>query len=153
MAGVYIEVDDAEVLFALQSLQALVSDLHPALNDIGEYLLRSHDQRFHEQVDPDGNPWPDTSDVTKANKTRNIDKVLIESGDLMTMLRYQIEGNDDLVLGTDRKYGAMMQFGGTKAEFPHLWGDIPGRKFLGDSADDDRELLTILNRHIEAVWR
>lgn len=28
------------------------------------------------------------------------------------------------------KYAAIQQFGGTKAQFPHLWGDIPARPFL-----------------------
>jgi phage gpG-like protein len=31
----------------------------------------------------------------------------------------------------------MQQFGGTKAEFPNLWGDIPPRPFLGLSIEDE----------------
>lgn len=31
----------------------------------------------------------------------------------------------------------MMHHGGTKAAFPHLWGDIPARPFLGVSAEDE----------------
>ncbi|WP_248594777.1 hypothetical protein [Candidatus Accumulibacter contiguus] len=30
-------------------------------------------------------------------------------------------------------YAAMQQFGGTKARFPHLWGDIPARPFFPDA--------------------
>jgi phage gpG-like protein len=29
----------------------------------------------------------------------------------------------------------MQQFGGTKAQFPNLWGDIPARPFLPITAD------------------
>jgi len=46
------------------------------------------------------------------------------------------------------EYAAMMQFGGTKSEFPNLWGDIPARPFLGISEDDKTDILTILERHL-----
>jgi phage gpG-like protein len=38
----------------------------------------------------------------------------------------------------------MQQFGGTKARFPNLWGNIPARPFLGVSAADKDEILEIL---------
>jgi phage gpG-like protein len=44
-------------------------------------------------------------------------------------------------------YAAMQQFGGTKAEFPHLWGDIPERPFLGVS-DDEKEILEIISDYL-----
>jgi phage virion morphogenesis protein len=147
MAGVTIEIDDAEIKAALQRLEAAIGDLKPAFRDIGEHLLISHDQRFRQQVDPNGNPWADTSVVTKARKTKNKNKILIESGDLMTTLRYQVSTNS-LEFGTDRVYGSMMQFGGTKAQFPHLWGDIPARPFLGLSNDDKNSILDILRQHL-----
>jgi len=43
-------------------------------------------------------------------------------------------------VGNTMEYSAMQQFGGTKADFPHLWGDIPARPFIGLS-DADREMV------------
>ena len=151
MSGVSlkIDVDDREILAALRQLQAVCNNLTPTLGAIGEYLGRSHEERFRQQVDPNGNPWVDTSPVTKARKSRNKDKILIESEDLMSTLRYKILDNA-LEFGTDRIYGAMMQFGGTKAQYPNLWGDIPARPYLGISSTDKTEILDILSRHILA---
>jgi phage gpG-like protein len=42
----------------------------------------------------------------------------------------------------------MQQFGGTKNEFPFLWGDIPARPFLGISNDDEKAILSIIEDHI-----
>ncbi|RUR41274.1 hypothetical protein ELY25_02340 [Vreelandella populi] len=45
-------------------------------------------------------------------------------------------------------YAAMQNYGGTKAEFSHLWGDIPGREFIGLNDDDEDEVLGILADHL-----
>lgn len=75
-------------------------------------------------------------------------KPLIDGGYLMEQIEGRIEGQT-LEIYSNREYAAMQQFGGTKAEFPHLWGDIPARPFLGISAADEAEILRIINQHIE----
>jgi phage gpG-like protein len=47
----------------------------------------------------------------------------------------------------------MQQFGGTKSRWPHLWGSIPARPFLGVNPDDEREILDILRKHMLKTWR
>ena len=42
----------------------------------------------------------------------------------------------------------MMNYGGTKAQWPHLWGNIPARKFLGVSREDEVRALDILQSYI-----
>lgn len=54
-------------------------------------------------------------------------------------------------VGSPMKYAAMQQFGGTKARWPQLWGDIPARPFLGLSDDDRRTVLEILRDHLETA--
>lgn len=54
---------------------------------------------------------------------------------LSTTIYYRVEG-DTLYVGSPEKYAAMQQFGGSKADFPNLWGDIPARPFLGLSDQD-----------------
>lgn len=39
------------------------------------------------------------------------------------------------LVGSNKPYAAMMQFGGDKSDFPHLWGDIPGREYLPMDAE------------------
>lgn len=70
------------------------------------------------------------------------------SGSLASQIGYQLEPGA-VTVGSSMAYAAMMQFGGTRAQFPHLWGDIPARPFVGLSADDERNILDILARHLE----
>ena len=58
-----------------------------------------------------------------------------ETGALATQIHYQVIGNT-LEIGSSMGYAAMQQFGGRRAEFPNLWGDIPARPILGLSAAD-----------------
>ena len=93
---------------------------------------------------------------------------------LQDTMAYQIQGNT-LLVGTNRPYGAVQQFGaamgefgrysqvwrrtaykpgdfrhhaGTQKGFPIPWGNIPARPFLGLSAQDRTQIRAILKRHI-----
>lgn len=47
-----------------------------------------------------------------------------------------IQASDSSALvGTNKPYAAMMQFGDNQADFPQLWGDIPGRPYLPMDAE------------------
>jgi hypothetical protein len=52
-----IDIDDTQVLAALNRLIEAGTDLQPALKDIGEYLVVSTRDRFQQGVAPDGTPW------------------------------------------------------------------------------------------------
>ena len=153
MAGATIRVDDREVLSALSSLAEKSQNLHPAFKEIGEQMQRNIDKRFADGVAPDGTPWAQNSAATLAAKDKNGnprkhgDRPLINSGDLRGLIRYDAS-DKHVEIGSDRGYAAMMQFGGTKAEFSHLWGDIPARPFLGLSNDDEADILQIVNRYL-----
>ncbi len=67
-----------------------------------------------------------------------------ETGILGSSIGYQLQGNFAVEIGSPMEYAAMMQFGGSVEEFPHLWGDIPERPFLGVSEDDKAEIVNIL---------
>jgi phage gpG-like protein len=76
-------------------------------------------------------------------------KILRDSGILQDTLRYQLTADGrGVAVGTDRVYGAMQQFGGTRAQWPHLWGDIPARPFLGLDAADRAEIVAIFRRQL-----
>jgi phage virion morphogenesis protein len=160
MPQILIEIDDTAVLAALNRLSQGVSDPRPVLMEIGESLMESTKQRFETSTAPDGTPWAPNSEVTVLKYLEKVSgaygkkggltkkgmmallgkKPLIgESGDLAREFSYSVEGNT-LTVGSTMPYAAMQQFGGSKARFPHLWGDIPARPFLGIS-DDDRTMI------------
>lgn len=139
--SISIEVNDAEVLRALEQLAGRAENIQPALAEIGESLVESTKKRFGTETGPDGSSWEANSPVTLSRKESS--SVLTDSGTLGDTINYQLFG-DELHVGSNMDYAAMMQFGGSKAEFPHLWGDIPARPFLGISSDDKDEILVIL---------
>ncbi len=164
-----IEVDDREVMEALKQLQAKIGDLSPVLREIGEDLVESTKQRFADSRGPDGTVWPANSPVTIARmlgaNPRNFKKdgglskagaarmdgkkpLIGETRRLSEEIHYQIHG-DTLEIGSNLEYAAMQQFGGTKAEFPHLWGDIPARPFLGLSNEDEAKIIETVKRYLE----
>lgn len=144
-----VTFDDRAILAALQSLQQAAGNLRPALREIGEDLKESTQQRFGTYTGPDGVMWEANSDVTYDRKADRSGIPLTDHGTLGNTIAYQLLGNDGVQIGSPMEYAAMMQFGGTKAEFPNLWGDIPARPFLGISAEDEAHVLDIIRQHLE----
>lgn len=146
MSGVRIDIDDRDVLAALQNLQRAAGDLTPALEDIGEYLLRSHDERWSREETPDGTPWAPLSpqyDAKKAKKRPNAGILVLDEH--LRRLVSQVSGNE-LEVGTPWTYGATHQFGDPRR-------NIPPRPFLGIGAHDHVEILDIIARHIEMALK
>lgn len=147
-----IEIDDREVLAALQRLAAAGSDLTPVYQDIGEYLVDATKRRFAAGEAPDGTPWAPLSPVTVARKGHN--KPLIgESGRLGTEIHYLVLG-DGVEVGSSLEYAGTQQLGAKAKSFTggkSPWGDIPARPFLGLSAEDKSNVLDILQEHLEGA--
>ena len=139
MAGAFISIDanTPEILEALQALLRRIGNLEPAFEDIGAYLERSHDDRWQEQVSPDGTPWAPLSEKYQEKKPKNKDKILVLEGYLRGSLHYETSPKE-LALGTNLIYGATHQFGREE-------DNIPARPFLGVSAEDRIEILAILS--------
>lgn len=141
-----ITVDDHATLEALRKLQSRSTNLRPALLKIGETLKESTQKRFESTTAPDGTQWAANKSSTLEHK--NGSRPLTDGHTLGNTIDYQLHGEDALLIGSPLEYAAMMHFGGTKSEFPNLWGDIEGREFLGISDDDKTDILTILERHL-----
>ncbi|ELX4136197.1 phage virion morphogenesis protein [Vibrio vulnificus] len=142
MAGVRysVRINDAEIQDALNQLIKRGLDLAPAMANIGEELLISHDQRFRDQKSPDGVPWAPLSETTKSLKAKNVDTILVLNGVLSGTLNYQAS-SDNLLFGSPLEYAATHQFGRTttaNSMIPNK--EIPARPFLGVD-DGDREMI------------
>ena len=95
---------------AVKALQRALADKRSILRQIGEELVASTDERFGSMQAPDGAPWKPLHPRTIRQK-RNKQKILTERGLLRGSIHHELNG-DTLEVGTDRKYGAIHQFGG-----------------------------------------
>lgn len=141
-----ISIDTSRILAKLNDLLQRTGDVSPALRKIGETLKESTQKRFETTTAPDGTAWAANKASTLAHKKGS--RPLTDGGTLGDTIDYQLRGADELLIGSPADQAAMMQFGGTKAEFPNLWGDIEGREFLGFSDDDETDVNDILERHL-----
>lgn len=134
------------VLAKLNQLILNTSNLSPAARKIGEILQKSTQKRFETTTAPDGTAWAPNKASTLEHKKGS--RPLTDGGTLADTIDYELRGTDALLIGSPMEQAAMMQFGGTKSEFPNLWGDIEGRAFLGISDEDETDILTTLERHL-----
>jgi phage virion morphogenesis protein len=164
MTGATLEYDNADAMGVLEKLQEKLGDLKPALQDIGEYLQIAHEQRFVDQVSPDGTPWAPLSPSYQRNKTKNKNRILFLDGRLAKSFRYQISGNE-LNFGTNVPYAAHHHFGTKpytikpKTKKALAFGGVvvqkvnhPGlkaRPFFGTNDADNEEILQLLTEYLE----
>jgi phage virion morphogenesis protein len=152
-----IELTSDSVGPALQRVAEALDETAPLMAQIAEYLVVSTKRRFPTGKGPTGAPWAPKSPVTLASygarKSNRVDNrpLFGPSGQLNSQI-FPESGPDFAAVGSNRVYAAMMQFGGTKAAFPHLWGNIPARPFLGFSDEDETAILQLLADGIGAAF-
>jgi phage virion morphogenesis protein len=152
-----ITVDDAQVMRWFEHLLAAGADLRPLMRDIGEALLRSTQKRFESGIAPNGEPWKELADGSKAH--------LYQTGRMMSDI-HATSGDDWVRLTAGAKQARWHQFGTkpytiepreAKALFwpnaSHPWRRVhhpglPARPFLGISQEDDDLITRLAFEHL-----
>lgn len=146
-----IEARSQAVTALLTQLQDRVENPAPVLAAIGEDIVERMKERFGTSRAPDGTPWAANTQLTlmrflekkkgaftkkkgtisaKGAQLAANKKPLIGAGrNLSTQIFHQVHDNG-LTVGSSMRYAAMQQYGGTKSQFPNLWGDIPARPYF-----------------------
>ena len=145
-----IDLNTETLQQALVHLQRAGRELRPVFKDIGEELVKSTHRRFEDGIGPDGKKWALNS-VLSTLEYKEGDRPLIGETNLLATEIHYAADDHHLVVGSDKEYAAMQQFGGKKADYPHLWGDIPARPFVGVSAADEQEVLDIVLDHLKTA--
>lgn len=144
-----LELKDDAVLAALSRLAAGMEDMTDPMNDMGEFLVVSTKRRFCAGLGPDGTAWPANSPITLARK--NDARPLFGPSGRLNQDIFHEAGPKQVEVGSPRVQAAMMQFGGAKSAFPHLWGDIPARPFIGLSEADETGILEIVTEWLDGL--
>ncbi|WP_345844781.1 phage virion morphogenesis protein [Shewanella algae] len=151
MAGARIEINAEGFEQAATKLAAIAAKgekLGPLMNDIGEMLLFSHQERNAKGIAPDDTPWAPLSPATQALKPRHKTTPLRLNDILLNQLAYQADDHS-LELGSNMVYAAMQQFGGTTSPKSMIPGkELPAREFIG-LTETDRDI--ILDLAIESL--
>lgn len=142
-----IIIQTDEITPALERVWAALENPLPLMQELGEFFVESTKQRFLAGRAPSGALWAPKSPVTLARYPRSSAPLIGESKALSQNI-FMEAFTDRVEWGSDRVYAAMQQFGGSKSAFPHLWGDIPARPFLGLSAEDEVQVLDIIGDYL-----
>lgn len=143
---------------AIRRAMATVADMTPVYQDIGEYLIEEHRQRFVQGVDPDGNPWAAKSPATIERYKRlgygALNRPLIGAGKRLSREIQKFVSRDGVVIGSSLIYSGTMQEGAAKGAFgsdrhgrPLPWGRIPARRWLGLSNENETGIIEIVEEH------
>lgn len=150
----------SDAIYADEALQAGIKaaiehadDPTDLLNQIGAALVRSTKDRIIEGVSPDGTPFAARSQVTLDHYAKlgaSHISTLRKSGDMGADIFHSYD-QEQTEIGSNAMQAAMMQFGGTRASFPNLWGDIPARPYLGISSEDETNINDIVEEWLEGL--
>lgn len=162
-----IEVIGRNGLDYLNRLIDRAKNPRPVLAEIGEDMAEATKRRFSTAKAPDGTPWAANSATTLARYSdmfarkkdgtlKKKDQAKIagkkplagETGALATKINYQITDDNTVGIGSPMVYAAMQNFGGQKSDFPHLWGNIPARPFLGASEADKTNIADLVRSYM-----
>jgi phage virion morphogenesis protein len=133
MAQISVTIDDAAAQAALKRMRGNLTDLRPAMKQIGEFMLSETDENFREERDPQGGQWQKLSPSYLRWKQRSgkIPKILQLRGRLRKSITYKAE-SDRVSIGTNVKYAATHQLGKT------------ARPFLGVNPTQQQEMGQII---------
>lgn len=146
-----VDVQNQEVMRALQDLQRRLNDMTPVMSEIGQKLEGTVSMRFTTQTDPLGRRWTQLKPATlqaraKAGKTGNI---LDFTGDMLAGLSWAATA-ESVRVGFNVPYAAYHEWG--TRHMPRR-GLLMGNPNAGTLADDDvADVLDIIADYLnEAI--
>ncbi|MCP2072233.1 UNVERIFIED_ORG: phage virion morphogenesis protein [Pseudomonas lini] len=154
-----IELDHQHLQQTLSKVEQAIGDLTPLMHSLAAELASQTEDNFEHEGRPQ---WPELSDVTIGRRAKNghwPGKMLqVSAAGLAASITTHATDNSAMV-GSNKTYAAMMQFGGEQADFPLLWGDIPGRPYLPMDAEGnlqpgaEKAILILALAHLEKAVR
>ena len=138
----------AEVLAA--DLERLAqADPRELLDDVGETLESSSQKRFETKRDPDGDAWPKwRDDRYAARQTARGRSLLSDKGQLRQSITHQVDGDDELAVGTPDVRAPTLFYGDTRLAWGRVQATWPPRQALGISADDRADMAEDVERFV-----
>lgn len=140
---VSIQFNDKVLQEKFKEISKKVSDPSELMEEIGQIMLLSTDQRWEKEIDPNGQPWAENTEYTRNLKREQgrIDKILQSSGRARASINYKVD-KDQVVIGTNVEYMVQHQLG-TKGQ--------KKREFLGISDEDRVEIAIAADDYLKRI--
>lgn len=151
-----LQINEDELTPALTRLSEGLDDMTPLMQDLGELLVASTQDRMLRAEQPDGAPFDMRAATTlayyAARGFRFGAQPLNKSGEMRQSLAYEADSHS-VSWGSNAIQAAVMQFGAKKGAFGKNvpWGDIPARPFLGVSAEDRTNIIEEIDEWLESL--
>lgn len=147
---------------ALRDAIGKLEDMTPVYDDIGEYLLEQRRARFRDGKDPEGNAWAPKTQGTLDRYRRlgygALSRPLIGPSKALSRQIQRIVTKAGVAIGSSLIYAGTMQEGAAEGSFgsdsrgnPLPWGNIPARRWLDLSDDEELEIVAIVDEHLETT--
>jgi phage virion morphogenesis protein len=159
-AAIVSEFDDVEIRSAIDRLVKLSGNMAPLLKRIGLGMVDVTHQHFLDGKDPHGAAWKALRpDYAAEKKGPGILREKAMRGGLMGSITFQLAGSNAVAWGTNKKYGAVHQFGAVirpvkaKNLVFHIGKRvvrckqvvIPARPYLGFGPQEQRVVTEMVN--------
>lgn len=152
-----IELNHQRLQQTLDQIEDDIGDLTPLMQAIAAELASQTEENFEHEGRPE---WPELSDVTIERRAKQGhwpgQMLQVSAGGLAASIVTHATDSSALV-GSNKPYAAMMQFGGKQVDFPLLWGDIPARPYLpidGEGSiepDAEKALQRLVLAHLKKM--
>lgn len=142
-----------QVIEQLQRLLEHTQDLSEPMADMAGILEGATERAFADQADVEtGEPWPALSATTLALRPQRQNGMILQATGQLAASIHSDSGRDFAQIGTNKIYAAPHQFGVSKGQYGHdqrgrplPWGDIPQRRYLGVSEEDQGDMLELIS--------
>ncbi len=154
MAGVGLRVDTRELRKLTDRLNRMLhqaESLRPAMEEIGEYMQRSTQNRILRQKrSPSGDPWAELSELTIELKGH--DRPLYQSGELAESIEVKNVNDRGVTIKANAPHASYMQGGVRKVKGKYKSKrpspQIPALPFMGFSEENLKRIAKILREHV-----
>lgn len=125
-----VELENQRIQNVLREIERAVGNLTPLMRGVAVELAQQTEQNFENEGRPEWAELSDTTTERRAKRGHWPGQILqVSAAGLAASITTHATDSSALI-GSNKPYAAMMQLGGDQADFPHLWGDIPGRPYL-----------------------
>lgn len=154
-----IDLDHQHLQQSLSKVEQTIGDLTPLMHSLAAELASQTEENFEQEGRPE---WPELSDVTTEKRAKHGhwpgQMLQVSAAGLAASITTHATESSAMV-GSNKPYAAMMQYGGEQAEFPSLWGEIQARPYLPMDADGkleteaEKSILGLVLAHLKEAAR